>query len=179
MISVKNNIPSIFKRNIGELIYLGAQYSTPIISFFVNILIMKYVGPETLGKHQSIILWGSYLSFLQLGVFNGLNRNLAYYKGSNQIEKLNKATSTGLVFSIVVAIVSTLIIFLISKSTINDHSKVAQLAFALLFVTAFTQPLTTFFDTLYRTGQDFKKLGKLIVIDNTLFATKLFVDESN
>jgi O-antigen/teichoic acid export membrane protein len=167
---MNNNFVHLIQRNKGELIYLVAQYSTPIISFLVNILIMRYVGPEILGTYQSIILWGTYLTFLQLGVFNGLNRNLAYYKGANQTDKYNKAVSTGFVFSLSVALCSLVVVFFNFLSPINEHSVISLWAFALLFITAFTQPLTTFFDTLYRTGQDFKKLGKFIAIDNTFFA---------
>ncbi|TLD41227.1 MAG: Membrane protein [Candidatus Jettenia ecosi] len=166
IVSIKNKLQD----NKGEIIYLGAQYSTPVVGFLVNILVMRYVDPETFGLYQSILLWGSYLSFLQMGVFNGLNRNLSYYKGAGRIHELQTAASTGFVFSILVSFIALLIVACISFSPINDHSQVAIWAFLLLCLTAFTQPMIIFFDTLYRTGQDFKKLGKFIAIDNSIYS---------
>ncbi|MEN7551136.1 oligosaccharide flippase family protein [Rapidithrix thailandica] len=163
---IKNKIQG----NIGELVYLLGQYSTPIVSFLINTLVMRYIAPETLGIHQSIMLWTSYLSFLQLGVFNGLNRNLAYYKGANEEEKLRKASSTGFVFSFCVSVVSIIIVILIYNTSSDDqYSEISFLAYVLLGLTVFTQPIITFFDTLYRTGQDFKKLGGFISTNNAIY----------
>lgn len=165
----KTNISSFFLRNRGEVIYLIAQYSVPAIAFFVNVLIMRYVGPEIIGNYQAVILWGSYFSFLQLGVFNGLNRNLAYYKGANRPEELQKATSTGFIFSLGVSFITLCIVLFIATTSINDGSNTVKLALIFLAVSAITQPLVTFFDMLYRTGQDFKRLGRFILIENSIF----------
>jgi O-antigen/teichoic acid export membrane protein len=164
-----NNSGAFLKRNSGELLYLLSQYSVPTVAFFVNFLIMKYVGPETIGSYQAVILWGSYFSFLQLGVFNGLNRNLAYYKGANRTDDLQKATSTGFLFSLGVSVISLFVVFFIATTSINDGSETVLLAFIFLGVSALMQPVITFFDTLYRTGQDFRRLGKFNLIENGVF----------
>lgn len=110
------------------------------------------------------------MPFLQLGVFNGLNRNLSYYRGAGKADEITTASATGYVYSVFISALSLFVVFLISKTNINDHTSTAFWAFLLLGLMAFAQPLATFFDTLYRTGQDFKKLGKLIIIENSFFA---------
>jgi len=157
------------KQNSGETIYLISQYSIPLIAFLVNYLVMRYIGPEIIGNYQGVILWGSYFSFLQLGVFNGLNRNLAYYNGANRIDDVQKAASSGFVFSLFVSFVSLCIVILIALSSENDGTTIVKLAFILLGISAMAQPIITYFDTLYRTGQDFNKLGKIILIENSIF----------
>jgi O-antigen/teichoic acid export membrane protein len=62
---------------------------------------------------------------------------------------------------------------MISLTKINDHSLISIWAFSLLAITAFIQPIINFFDALYRTSQDFKKLGKFIVIDNSIYAINI------
>lgn len=166
---MKESVKKILKNNSGELIYLGSQYTTPIIGFLINILVMKYVGPDVLGKYQSIILWGTYFSFLQLGVFNGLNRNLSYYRGANKLHELRISTYTGFTFSLIVAFASLIVVIFLFNSQLNDDTDIAKLAFIGLGITAFFQPMIIFLDTLYRTGQDFKKLGKYTLIDNTIY----------
>ena len=158
-------------RNIGELFYLGAQYSVPIVAFLVNILVMRYIDPATLGSYQSIQIWAAYFAFLQIGVFNGLNRNLSYYKGAGRLTELNEAASTGFVFSIFISFISLLVVISLYFTSINDSTPEALYAFIILGLTSFTMPISVLFDTLYRTGQDFKKLGKLIIIDELVFAS--------
>lgn len=163
------------KNNTGELIYLFAQYTVPVVGFLVNILIMRYIDPATLGSYQAILIWGSYITFLHIGVFNGLNRNLSYYRGAERYEDLNIATSTGFVFSLIIAFISLLIIIALYYTSINDSTTKTLYAFIILGLTAFTLPISVFFDTLYRSGQDFKKLGKLIIIDDFVFVGSSFL----
>ncbi len=157
------------KANKGELLYLFSQYTTPIIGFIVNIPVMAYIDPKLLGSYQSVILWSTYISFLQFGVFNGLNRNLSYYKGAGRHKDIELATSTGLIFSLIVSLVSLSVIICLLFTNINDGTKETKLAILVLGTFAICQPLITYFDTLFRTGQDFKKLGKIIFVENIFY----------
>lgn len=154
----------------GEALYLLSQYTTPVVGLLINVFAMRFIGPKTLGIHQSIILWGSYFTFIQLGVFNGLNRNLAYFKGAKKLKELNESASTGLVVATISSGISLCIVGLISLSPINTGGTTAFWAFIFLVFFTISQPFITFFDTLYRTGQDFKKIGIITLIGNAVFA---------
>jgi len=93
---MKESVKKIFKNNTGELIYLGSQYTSPIIGFLIIILVRTYVGPDILGRYQSIILFGTYFSFIQLGVFNGLNRYLSCFVAQIGLQELKISTYIGI-----------------------------------------------------------------------------------
>lgn len=154
------------KKNSGEIYYLLSQYSTPVLGFLVNILIMRFIEPAILGSFKSIFIYSTYFSFIQLGVFNGLNRNLSFYKGKGDFKKLIISTSTGFVFTIIVSLISILITILMSYSSLNDGS--STIRYSLLFLGVFVaiSPFRIFLEALYRTGQDFKKLARIIAVEN-------------
>lgn len=150
----------------GELLYLLAQYSTPIVGFLASFLVMRFVEPEIIGAFNSVFIYSTYFGFLQMGVFNGLNRNLAYYKGKGDVTKVSLASSTGFYFSLMIAAISLLIVVLLYKTSMNDRTLIVKLSFLYLAITVFVGPIVNLLETLYRTGQDFKALGKSIGIEN-------------
>lgn len=175
MHNLHTHLSGRLRKNKGEIAYLAAQYSTPVVGFLVNIITMRFIEPDTLGAYKAVFIYSSYFSFLQLGVFNGLNRNLAYYKGKGEEKKIIMAASTGLVFALGVALLSLLIVFLLFQTSLNDGSWIVKLAFIYMGLTLFINPLKTFFDALYRTGQDFKSLGKIISFENAIYLISSFL----
>jgi len=157
----------------NESIFLLSQYSTPIVGLLVNLLLLRQISPEIIGIYQSIFLWSTYFTFLSLGVFNGLNRNLSYYSGKEDILKLNTATSSGFIFSILISLVSLIIIISYYNLYITNINIETKFSYLILLVTVITQPIIVYFDTLHKTGQDFAKLGKIIFLTNILYVSTM------
>lgn len=179
MIILKNikltNISILIKNNKDEILYLFSQFLTPGVGFLVNLVLMKQTSPEVIGTHQSVVLWSTYMAFLQLGVYNGLNRNLAYFLGGKQVDKFDNAVATSFVFTLFISFIQLLIVLGIALSAFNDGSVLSMWAFVYLAVFAFTQPISVFLDTFYRTTQRFKKLSWFLLIDNGIYGINIFM----
>lgn len=136
-----------------------------------GIVATAFIEPSDMGVIQSVLLIQVYISFLHLGVFNGLNRNLAYYKAQGNKEMVQDMVNTTYSVSYVVALIGALIsgvifiYYLIIGKTLVYLLSVLLLGFLLVF-----SPLTNAIETTYRSGQEFKRLGTIKNIESTLYA---------
>ena len=100
----------LFFRYKSELIFLSSGFITPFVGFVVGLINAKYIPPYEMGVINSVLLIVNYLSFIQLGVFNGLNRNISFYKSKGKNYKVQSMVDTSFITSKVVSIISVSII---------------------------------------------------------------------
>jgi O-antigen/teichoic acid export membrane protein len=74
-------LPSGQARSI--LSFFGGNLGTTVLSLFASLLVTRWSEPRQLGMWNFALLLATYASVLQLGVFNGLNRQIPYYLGKN------------------------------------------------------------------------------------------------
>lgn len=136
-----------------------------------GIVVTAFVDPADMGVIQSVLLIQVYVGFLHLGVFNGLNRNLAFYKAQGNVLLVQDMVNTTYMVSYVVAIIGALIsLGLFIYYLIVGKPLVYILSTLLLGALLISQPLTNAIDTTYRSGQEFKRLGVIKNIETTLYA---------
>lgn len=155
----------------GELVFVFSNTYSLSISIVSSIVATAFVDPSDMGVIQSLLLVSIYLNFLHLGVFNGLNRNLAFYKAQGNHELVQDMVNTTYSVSYVVAIVGAVIsisillyYIIIGKALVYILS-----ALLLLFMLVFT-PISNAVETTYRSGQEFKSLGVIKNKETTLYA---------
>jgi O-antigen/teichoic acid export membrane protein len=90
---------SAFLYSLSSLLKTGG-------TMLAGIIMIRWVEPEEIGLWQSIWILSSYFGFLQLGVMNGLNREIPYCMGSNQNELAKKLAATGQYFSLILALLT-------------------------------------------------------------------------
>lgn len=158
------------KQYQGEIIYASSNLLTPLISFIASIIAAIYIIPEEMGVYQSVILTTTYCSFIHFGVFNGLNRNIAYYKSQKQETKVQLQVDTSFTVAKVVAIVGSIIGLSTLFYYIYINSNYLYIyASILLIVNLASTPIKTHFETTFRSGQEFGLLGKIIYKENILY----------
>ncbi|TMM29152.1 hypothetical protein FDT66_12250 [Polaribacter aestuariivivens] len=149
------------KSYAGELLYLLSSIVLPGIGFITSILVAKFVDPKDNGLIESYFLILPYLGFLQLGVFNGLNRNIAFYKAKNELSKVNLQVNTSLYVSRAVAIISIIFVLIFVIINNNSYKLLDYFAITGVLIISVLSPIALHIDTTFRSGQDFKKLGAL------------------
>jgi O-antigen/teichoic acid export membrane protein len=89
------------------ILYLGsAQMISNVARVISGLLIAKFVVPELLGTFNGIGIIMGYLPILQLGVMNGLNRELPYYFGKGEYEKAKGFASVSQSWEIILSSIS-------------------------------------------------------------------------
>lgn len=171
--SVFNSIVQKYK---GELFYTLATYSTPIITMATNMVAAAFLNPEELGIIQSVVLVLPYISFAHFGVFNGLNRNLAFYKAQGNLQKVQDMVNASVTVARFNAVVGLLIgLGFAFYYIFNSYATIYILSSFLLLLNLVLNPLTLHYDTTYRSGQNFKTLGKITLVENALYAMANFL----
>ena len=103
---ISNKINEKYK---GEILFFSSSFLTPTVAFLSNVIATAYIIPSEMGVYQSILLIGTYVSFLQLGVFNGLNRNIAFYKARNRNDIVQSQVNTAHSVAQIVSLIGLLI----------------------------------------------------------------------
>lgn len=152
----------------GELIFVLSNYTTPAVGLIVSVIAAAYIEPADFGAIQAILLIAPYVALLQLGTFNGLNRNLSFYKAQGESEKVQDMVNASKRVASIVSILGGIIALsvILYNTFLNPAELVIILTSFALFFNLVFRPHVTHFDTTFRSGQQFKTLGKIKFAEN-------------
>ena len=142
-----------------------------------NILILYWVSPENIGLWNTLFIFQSYAFFLQLGILNGLNRDLPFYFGRGKPVKAHQLASAALwvvkfiviLSSIVVAITAVIIYF---KFSYSFNFKITLLTVGLLTIIFFYQ---NYLIVTFRSNKAFMQLAKIYFINSFIIILSLIL----
>ena len=167
-------IKEYYQRYKGEIVYLFSSVVAPVISILGNIVASIFINPTDMGIICNCLLIGTYASFLPLGVFNGLNRNIAYYKAQKKEIIMQQMVNTSHTVALLVSIIG-LIISIIYGLFVVNKGLVYILGALLLIVNLVFTPLSTHYETTYRSGQEFKRLGIIKFKESWIYSFLVFL----
>ncbi len=155
------------RQRYGDLVYLASQISTPLVGFLTSIIAAKYLLPYELGVIQTVMLISVYCSFFHFGVFNGLNRNIAFYDAQQNKVKIQDMVDA----SWLTAIINSLIGIVISSIALiyffmYGYANLYLYSVAILFGILIFSPICTHYETIYRGCRAFMSLGIFLNIAN-------------
>jgi O-antigen/teichoic acid export membrane protein len=162
---------NFFGKYKGEMLYTLSNYTTPLVTMITNIVAAAFLQPAELGTISSVLIVLPYLAFLQLGVFNGLNRNLAYYKAQGNDAKVQAMVNA----SHTVAGLNALIGLGVGLGymfyyLLSGASTIYLFSALLLLVNLIFNPFVVHYETTFRSSQNFMRLGKITLIENGIYA---------
>jgi O-antigen/teichoic acid export membrane protein len=103
--SVSNNGSNISLKRLLA-IFAGGNLICLILRLGSGLLVARATTPETLGLFNGLSLVLGYVPFVQLGIINGLNRELPYYIGLNDKQKAYALASCAQVWALIVGSVT-------------------------------------------------------------------------
>jgi O-antigen/teichoic acid export membrane protein len=157
----------INKNSTGSMIlFLGSsQMISNVIRIVSGLLIAKLVLPQTLGLFNGYGLILGYLPILQVGVMNGLNRELPYLFGKNKPEQANKIAAVAQFWELGLAIlVSTVLIILATIQLSHGHYIQAAGYFTYALVSFHKFYGINYLHILFRSNSDFNKLSVITLV---------------
>lgn len=144
------------------LIFGFSSAASSAVGMIIGIVLIRWIEPGELGIWQSLSILQLYMPFLELGVPNGLNRELPFLYGKGEKEKGVQYAQSAQFFMIVVAVFlfgATVIATLVMWWMKVDQRLVAGVGTVglLLSVNAYQRYLTV----TYRSAESFVSLSKL------------------
>lgn len=141
--------------------FFSGSLAATALSMLATLLMMRWIPPEKFGLWNFALLVSTYISVFQIGVFNGLNRQIPYYEGRSDPERAarmaNAAHGWCLVLaasSVVVTIVSGIGFILAEKPTDQVYT-----LFAIGSVVSCSW-LLQFYTVVYSGSSHFGRLAK-------------------
>jgi O-antigen/teichoic acid export membrane protein len=146
---------------------VGGNFASMMLRMLGGVLQAKCVLPAVLGMFNSIGLVLGYVPLLQLGILNGMNRELPYFIGKGDRQRVNELAAAAQAWALAVGgIVGIALAGVGCWQLAHGQWQLAAGWFtnAVLAVLLFYN--TNYLQMTYRTGHDFARLAMSSVIEN-------------
>ncbi len=159
----------LLARFAGDLTYTGGTVLTSVVAFLGSIIAARYLTPEDLGIIQTLMLIPTYLGFLHLGVFNGLNRNIAYYLGRGDDIKVEKMVNSSCAVAKYVALVGAVFSVGLTFYFIWwAYPPLYTWGMAFVSLTLLAEPFSQYMEVMYLSTRNFRVLGLVLLCQNVI-----------
>ena len=152
----------IFGFNKTLVKYISASYLAIPVSLITGFIAFRNIDPYFMGVWSALTVFETYAVFLRMGIVNGMNRELPYSLGKNDVDSANKYAETTLAYTLFDIILLILIVpIVIWKSDFNDVHLVG-------ICVSVTRVIITFYITYlaatFRSEDNFNKLSNIQLI---------------
>jgi O-antigen/teichoic acid export membrane protein len=154
---------STFVHSVAKVV--GGNFVISIISLVTSVFVARWATPYELGLWNLVLLVTIYTPTLQLGVFNGLNRQLPFFIGKGDQETALKMGSGAYAWCLVLAMASAVatVLFAIFFWW-SSQAMLAYTSIAIGIIVVCLWP-TQYLTVTYRTSAEFGRLaGRNMVV---------------
>lgn len=142
------------------VVYVLSVGAVHVTSFVGNALALRFVDPASMGVWQTLLLAGSYLVVVRLGLVNGMGRELPCALGRGDVQRARRIASTSLAASAAASAVVAAAL-LASLAWLWSHGPAWRLAVPAMAVLAASNLHFTYLQATFRSGRDFALLARI------------------
>jgi O-antigen/teichoic acid export membrane protein len=139
---------------------ISGNLATSLISLVTSIFVARWTTPHDMGLWNFVLLISVYTPILQLGIFNGLNRQLPYYMGRGEQEKSLTMASVAYAWGKILTLLSSLFTILSAlwywQAGQTNYCYTA-IAIGIIIISSWPAHYLT---VTYRTNEEFGRLAK-------------------
>lgn len=152
---------------VGSL--AGGNYIALVLRMIGGVLQARFVAPSVLGLFNSIGLVQGYIPFLQLGILNGLNRELPYYIGKGDHHRVKELAAAAQAWALLIGASVSLVLFGVAGWQLIHGEWQLSIGWATNAVLAICLFYSTYYlQMTYRTSHDFARLALASVVENAI-----------
>ena len=157
MFPARESIMSVFKVITGT-------FATSVISLVTSIFVARWTTPYDLGVWNAALLVTVYTPTLQLGVFNGLNRELPYFLGAGDKTKAQSMAESAYAWSLLLTAASVVLTGAAAAWFEYHHQRVLCYTAMAVGANVVCYWMTGYLTTTYRTHAEFGRLAQNTVM---------------
>ena len=147
----------------------GGNILASVFSQIGGILAARFAGVAAFGLFQTIGIVQGYARFAQLGIGNGLNRELPYFIGKGDHQRVKALAAAAQAWILIVSLVSGTCMLLLAGWHLAGGDGWRAAGWGTYAVLMFTLFYGQFYlQVTYRTGHDFARLAMANVVQNGL-----------
>lgn len=110
----RNSLHSVFALAGGNLL-------SAVLGAVGGLLVARYLGPKETGLFRSFSIPLMYLTFLHLGTFDGLHRQIPFYFGKGRSDEVEKIASASGAWNVMVAAAVSIIFLVLATGSFIKH----------------------------------------------------------
>ena len=149
--------PGAFLNSVAKVV--GGNAVTSLISLITSVFVARWTTPYEMGLWNLALLVSIYAPVLQMGVFNGLNRQLPYFLGKGDHDTALSMAAVSYAWCLVLTVASLVmtllaaLLFLLRGETLHSYG---ALAIGLIVTASW---MTQYLTVTYRTSAEFGRLA--------------------
>ena len=155
-----------FKSNVAVNFTISSVFKT-ISGMAISLIAIKVIGPEKLGLWQAALIIKPYIGFTQLGLTQGLGRQLPFYMGKKDQKRVKKYAASAQYVTILYTIFFLIVAIFFSIFLASGVEE--QLIYLTAGVFISTMFVDDFLSSTYRSSKSFADLSKVYII-SSIFA---------
>jgi O-antigen/teichoic acid export membrane protein len=145
----------------------GGSLISTVLYALGGLVVGRLIAPSTLGLFNGIGLILSYASFLQLGVFSGLSRELPYFIGKGDRPTAERLSAVAQTWAILVGGLIAVALLGVSGWELGHGDLWRAAGWFTNAIMAIELFIATYLQILYRTTNDFARVALIRVIQQT------------
>lgn len=159
----------LLDRFSGDILYSLGSVITTVVAVIGNLIAARFLRPEEMGIMQTLMLIPLYCAFLQLGVFNGLSRDIAFYLGRGDTRKVQRIVNCSWAAAKFVAAAGLVVSVMASAYFwVNHYSPLYLWGMIFVLLTLVAEPFSTHLEVVYLSSKSFRSLGLKLMWQNLL-----------
>jgi len=153
------------RKLLGQIFHFSsATLTASFITLLQGILVLKLVEPTVYGIWMSLALILDYGIYFHLGLVNGLERSIPFFKGMNRDDKAQSAAET-CKFTLLLLILTGVALLLGITTLLGRHWRTeVRIGVISVAISAFLYLGTQYYTALLKVNQRFKEVGYLQLI---------------
>ena len=167
--SLRARLTTLLHRVRGDLVYSAATFLTSVMAFIGSLIATRCLAPDEMGIIQTLMLIPTYCAFLQGGVFNGLNRDIALCQGKGDHDKVQVMVNSSWLTAKAVALIGMLISLVFTAYYVLTGSPALYLwGMVFVFLTLVAEPFSQHLEIVFLSSRQFERLGVRVLWQNAI-----------
>ena len=154
---------------------IGSNLSSSLLSALGGLLIARFIGPEVAGLYKAYTIPLTYLTFLHLGTFDGLWRQIPFYLGKDMPDKVNALASSAGTWNLIVSLLVSSGFLLCALYSLFHHDLYGVAGWLAQGCCCWAAFYGGYLGATYRTINQFTSLARIQLIQALLNFSAVFI----
>lgn len=148
---------------VGTKFTIGSLFRT-FTGMAISLFALSIVGPEEIGLWHAALILKPYLGFAQLGITEGIGRELPFFMGKKKSDKVKDFAANGQWVTILYTGISLLLTIVITLIAASGAKEILVFLTAGIFIS--TMFIDNYLSSTYRSSRSFLDLVKVYIISS-------------
>lgn len=153
------------------IFYSSSNIISNILNFITGIAVRRLLQPVLMGFFSEIMLIFEYVRYVQLGFIEALDKELPYFYGRKDVEKIEMIKNTGFSVCLANTTIACLIIFIVSF-IVRFEDKLLVNGIRIVLIMIILRLISSLYITLSRSHNNFSIISKYTIL--SAFADLIF-----